>query len=372
MMYTEVERRLDVVIFRACFADSIYEARRIVLHNAVTLNGVKVSRRICYNFWGEEKYSATNQCIAPWTRLHPGDMITVQPESIPLLNPGKTWPANLGDPYVVDIEKPKNQPQRASSSPTPVETGTADQVATSNESSATPPANPEDPIPPPNSLTPAEQEDSANAPTTPSPSTHLQFRMPTYASPFLFIPPYLEVSFRVCSLVYLRHPACGPGFCEIPTPWDADGEVMRLTWEWYTRQGLGRRVRQERKEWDDLREARRNPFAEAHLRKTAIGGRVAVHGRYQGGRIGRARMGSGEPRLLPQLWKTIAPLSAARQGMPRLWQSCTLEPEFSMLSWQVSIRLWHSSTGSLHDCVLLRKSILANLTVLDKMSTLSP
>lgn len=48
MMYTEVERRLDVVLFRACFADSIYEARRMVLHNAVKLNGVKVSGEFCY------------------------------------------------------------------------------------------------------------------------------------------------------------------------------------------------------------------------------------------------------------------------------------------------------------------------------------
>lgn len=42
-MYTEVERRLDVVIFRSCFADSVYEARRMVLHGAVKLNGVNVS-----------------------------------------------------------------------------------------------------------------------------------------------------------------------------------------------------------------------------------------------------------------------------------------------------------------------------------------
>ncbi|EGF99460.1 uncharacterized protein MELLADRAFT_40240 [Melampsora larici-populina 98AG31] len=225
MMYTEVERRLDVVLFRSCFADSVYEARRMVLHNAVKLNGVR--------------------CIAPWTRLHPGDMITVHPASIPLLNPGKTWPAGLGEAYVVDIDTPKKP-----SEPSPITT-----------------------------------------------SLHLPFRLPAYASPFLFIPPYLEVSFRVCSMVYLRHPTCGPGFSEIPTPWNADGEVMRLAWEWYTRQGLGRRVRKERKEWDEIRETKRDPFAEGHLRKNAIGGRVAVHGRYQGGRIGRARMGSGEPRM---------------------------------------------------------------------------
>lgn len=46
MMYTEVERRIDVVLFRSCFADSIYEARRMVLHDAVKLNGV----RVCHSF----------------------------------------------------------------------------------------------------------------------------------------------------------------------------------------------------------------------------------------------------------------------------------------------------------------------------------
>ncbi|KAG0150689.1 hypothetical protein CROQUDRAFT_87518 [Cronartium quercuum f. sp. fusiforme G11] len=285
LMYTEVERRLDVVLFRACFADSIYEARRMVLHNAVKLNGVK--------------------CIAPWTRLHPGDMIIVEPSSIPLLNPGKTWPAGLGDPYVVNIDKPKKLPGRASPPTTQPEIVNPDQAAATNEaavsdeSSVAPEADEDEPVPV--SSTPVEEQDSTNLPTTTPIPSHLPFRLPPYVSPFLFVPPYLEVSFRVCSLVYIRHPTSGPGFCEIPTPWDADGEVMQLAWEWYTRQGLGRRVRQERKEWDDLRETRRNPFAEGHLRKTAIGGRVAVHGRYQGGKIGRARLGSGEPRLQPQL-----------------------------------------------------------------------
>lgn len=226
-------------------------------------------------------------------------MITVQPESIALLNPGKTWPANLGDPYVVDIDKPQKAPQRTSPSPTATESVTVDQAEAVDVSGTAPEADTDEPVS--DSSTLADQKNSAEVPITTPISKHLPFRLPPYASPFLFIPPYLEVSFRVCSLVYLRHPACGPGFCEIPTPWDADGEVMRLAWEWYTRQGLGRRVRQERKAWDDLRETRRNPFAEGHLRKTAIGGRVAVHGRYQGGKIGHAKMGSGEPRLLPQL-----------------------------------------------------------------------
>jgi ribosomal protein S4 len=43
LMMAEVERRIDVVVFRSCFAHSIYEARRLVVHGDVYLNGKKVS-----------------------------------------------------------------------------------------------------------------------------------------------------------------------------------------------------------------------------------------------------------------------------------------------------------------------------------------
>lgn len=39
----EVERRIDVVVFRCCFARSAYEARGMVVQGKVSLNGVKVS-----------------------------------------------------------------------------------------------------------------------------------------------------------------------------------------------------------------------------------------------------------------------------------------------------------------------------------------
>ena len=42
LMFMEVERRIDVVIFRACLAPSVYEARRMVVHGSVLLNGKKV------------------------------------------------------------------------------------------------------------------------------------------------------------------------------------------------------------------------------------------------------------------------------------------------------------------------------------------
>lgn len=44
LMFQEVERRLDVLVFRCCFAHSVYEARRLVIHGYVKLNGKKVCR----------------------------------------------------------------------------------------------------------------------------------------------------------------------------------------------------------------------------------------------------------------------------------------------------------------------------------------
>lgn len=59
------------------------------------------------------------------------------------------------------------------------------------------------------------------------------FHLPHFSAPFLFVPPYLEVNYPTCSFIYLRHPTARPGYSEIPTPYDADGEVVRFAWEWY-------------------------------------------------------------------------------------------------------------------------------------------
>ncbi|KAF7324751.1 S4 RNA-binding domain-containing protein [Mycena kentingensis (nom. inval.)] len=150
LMFAEVERRLDVLIFRACFAPSVYEARRMVIHGKVLLNG--------------RKHQNAN------TRLAPGDMFTVKPSAMKMLQPQK-------DPAESDNITKK------------LEGGGAD-------------------------LTP--------------------FNLPFWASPWLFIPAYLEVSFGACSAVYVRHPTARPNYSEIPTPYDADGEVIRAAWEWYS------------------------------------------------------------------------------------------------------------------------------------------
>lgn len=43
LMFAELERRIDVVVFRSCFAHSIHAARQLVVHGKVRLNGIKVN-----------------------------------------------------------------------------------------------------------------------------------------------------------------------------------------------------------------------------------------------------------------------------------------------------------------------------------------
>lgn len=136
-------------------------------------------RPSCRRVIGQSQHQNAN------TRLAPGDMVTVDPQAIRFLQP-KTMET---DP---DEE---------------ADAGTHPSTEVSPRSQ-----NPDGPA-----------------------IGHAQFHLPDYATPSVFIPAYLEVSFPTCSTVYLRHPTARPGYSEIPTPYDADGEVVRLAWEWYAK-----------------------------------------------------------------------------------------------------------------------------------------
>lgn len=116
------------------------------------------------------------------TRLAPGDLVTVDPRSIRFLQ-------------TTESRKERARPSK--------EQAVAESVAESDTQSTTP------------SLTP--------------------FQLPDYAYPHIFVPAYIEVSFTTCSAIYVRHPTARPGYSEIPTPYEADGEIVRLAWEWYAK-----------------------------------------------------------------------------------------------------------------------------------------
>ncbi|KWU47207.1 alpha-L RNA-binding motif-containing protein [Rhodotorula sp. JG-1b] len=188
LMFAEVEKRIDTVVFRCCFADSIYKARQMVLHGKVQLNGRTMTD--------------------PNRKLQPGDLISVDPTA------------------VVTLQRPREPPASASASSSDA---AAAESATSEAGAATAES--------------ASESESSSTTTPPPPSAAgarpLPFHLPDYAAPFLFIPPYIEPSFQTCSAVYLRHPTARPGVSEIPSPYEADGEVMRLAWEYYL--GMGRK-----------------------------------------------------------------------------------------------------------------------------------
>ncbi|KAH8079061.1 hypothetical protein BXZ70DRAFT_651205 [Cristinia sonorae] len=168
LMFSEIERRIDVVIFRACMAHSVYEARRMVVHGQVLLNG--------------KKHTNAN------TRMAPGDMVTVDPSAIRFLQ------ESAAPKTVSELNDESSAESEEEGSPRP-------------------------------SVSAAVRKASDLTP----------FHPPPYSAPFMFVPAYIEVSFATCSAIYLRHPTARPGYSEIPTPYHADGEVVRLAWEWYSR-----------------------------------------------------------------------------------------------------------------------------------------
>ena len=134
------------------------------------------------------------------TRLAPGDMVSVNPKVIPFLQP-KTASAEISSEELA-AEELKNEPSDSAEEPVLEESSQAQDTSS--------------------------VKDECRTRVTP-------FNLPAYASPFIFVPAYLEVSFATCSVVYVRHPTARPGYSEIPTPYDADGEVVRLAWEWYSK-----------------------------------------------------------------------------------------------------------------------------------------
>lgn len=242
----EVERRLDVVVFRCCFAHSAYHSRSLIVHGKVHVNGQAVTD--------------------PNTLLDEGDLISVEPESVPMLNKHvakrvqqdrESRAPKAPDAPPASEAAPESSSEQAPQEAAPQESAPDAQAADAEAPAPeAPPANAE--APPANAETPAAAADApAQAPKAEDtlPPGVLPFNLPPFAAPFLFIPPYLDVSFRTCSAIYLRHPTLtshlvrnrdqAPGSkqpraqrvyqSDIPTPYPAGGEMYGLAWEFYVR-----------------------------------------------------------------------------------------------------------------------------------------
>ncbi|KZT06646.1 alpha-L RNA-binding motif-containing protein [Laetiporus sulphureus 93-53] len=207
LMFREVERRIDVLVFRCCFAHSVYEARRLIIHGEVMLNG--------------QKHTLPN------TRLAPGDMISVNPKAIRFLK-ASAAPKKEITTKVSEEDEEQEKETESSAAENSAETDSAEKTKGNSEAATSGTAS---------DVRDASESRAKEEPKSPKPkrkSDLTPFHLPPYASPSIFIPAYIEPSFATCSAIYVRHPTARPGYSEIPTPYDADGELVRAAWEWYS------------------------------------------------------------------------------------------------------------------------------------------
>lgn len=227
----DVERRLDVVVFRSCFARSAYESRSMVVQGKVKLNGVK--------------------CSNPNQLLQPGDLISVEPSAVPMLSEElakKAKAQKVNDEVSGEAEATQAAQQEQAEEVKQSESNEADSTeAASSSAPSSETASSSEATSETQASTPTSSDKGKNREKTLAPGV-FPFTLPDYAAPFLFIPPYLEVSFTTCSTIYVRHPTIVPHRTagpdgkarwtfrtDLPSPYPAGGELYSMAWEHYTR-----------------------------------------------------------------------------------------------------------------------------------------
>ena len=185
--------------------------------------------------------------LDPNILLNPGDILTVDPKEMYLLRQSNQ-PFQKQSLKKEDQSKETDEDENAT---TPVKSeeaetfaknsGTSDGSAAAAEAASTSGTEASSSAPDAATSSKTHTSSTISPKKARPPVPGLPFTVPDFAAPFLFIPAYLEVSFPTCSAIYVRHPTARPGYSEIPSPYEADGEVMRLGWEYY--KGVGRRRR---------------------------------------------------------------------------------------------------------------------------------
>lgn len=218
----DVERRLDTVVHRCCFARSAREARALIVHGKVKLNGI--------------------QTIDAGTLLNPGDLLSIEPSAVPMLS--KDLARRADEQKAADLALNAKQSATTTESietESTTSTSTADQagIEVNQDHDRTTGASSK-----PSAVNSKGKAEEKQDKDLLLPGV-LPFNLPSFAAPFLFVPPYLEVSFTTCSAVYIRHPTitpAGPGQkqrvlynTDIPSPYPATGDMYSLAWEMYAR-----------------------------------------------------------------------------------------------------------------------------------------
>ncbi|KAN0064239.1 hypothetical protein ACQY0O_003406 [Thecaphora frezii] len=258
----DVERRLDVVVFRCCFARSAYEARALVVQGKVSLNGQK--------------------CTDPNVQLNPGDLISIEPEAVPMLSKEMEKKAlkelaaevatgkGLAAVDELEVEAKELSEEQSADAPAVAAAEEASAEASQGDKGAVA-ASTEEAVSTDKSTD--KGKGKAKSPAQPKvlPPGVRPFHLPAYAAPFLFIPPYLETSFATCSAIYVRHPTITAHRdaetsrwtyrTDLPSPYPAGGELYSMAWELYVRNSP--RVRGEARRTKLLGRVGRDGFASA-------------------------------------------------------------------------------------------------------------
>lgn len=253
--FAPLERRLDTAVFRAMFASSVRQARQLIIHGEVDVNGTMM-RHASY-------------------RLQPGDLFSVNPESV-LVAVGRTKPPpndipatnskSLDDSEIAsnreasismgDTQSGDNNDAgiRSKNREIPPEvsaqaTGTVSSTEERKNEVSKEPLEQENSVNESEDLRAGElqtvseqnedtealasksdEDESADAEVTNKENTSYlgrenesrSFWTPweprPFMSPFAFYPAYLEVSPQTCSAIYIRDPVARPGLSEVPSP----------------------------------------------------------------------------------------------------------------------------------------------------------
>ncbi|TPX36189.1 hypothetical protein SmJEL517_g01606 [Synchytrium microbalum] len=222
LAFGELERRVDVVVFRSHFAKSIFQARDIVKGGFVSVNGIK--------------------CVHPATRLRDGDMITVDPVAIPTLvhriaieKEVKDAPSTTADAQETSAADSVKEEVTSKAETAETKDDAASSTAESKaeepvEASSEADNKPAEPSPTP----PKEPKiEYKLVPKTRNAKIPYTFKPVDYMAPWMFTPDYLEVNYPSCSTVFLRSPQSQPHRVEIPSPYPPSQH--QLAYEWYAR-----------------------------------------------------------------------------------------------------------------------------------------
>lgn len=232
----DVERRLDTVVHRCCFARSAREARALIVQGKVKLNGI--------------------QTRSAGTLLNPGDLLSVEANAVPMLSKDLAKGADGHKEADLPTKGALIASMQSKEGENVASSSTADHVSA------------EEKIPEAATQTPSSHAESSERSQEAHDSIFakekkgkrkaehtkdkdllqpgvLPFSLPPFAAPFLFVPPYLEVSFTTCSAIYIRHPTITPAnpgqkqqvlyHTDIPSPYPATGDMYSLAWEMYAR-----------------------------------------------------------------------------------------------------------------------------------------